>query len=407
MNKKKVVNIYQIMKVILEFLLIVGCYSVYFLAYRGIIYVAIWVQTIICILCKVINQEASKVSMKSKPLLVYILILILVTFGMHTTDIVFYSDHWVTLPLLFIFFMLCNIQEKRKFLVDMGNIILVLVVFSTIIWLIGPVLNYIRPNSEINIFWGRYTKYYGYYYLTFIRKEAGLKKYFGFAFQSNTSFFSEAPITNVIYTLGYVINLFIKNKKSRIIEMIFVFAIVTTCSMTGIIFAFTLFLGRRIIELRKNKMDNTTTALILKVFLPILIGIVALIGINIFLNIKEATDVANYNYHLGALQSGFWAFLKKPMFGYGFNFEEIFSNTTSGLFKILTHGGIVLFLLYLFPYFSLFKYSIREKDIGMLFFTGTSFLLLVLVIYQYTPFCMFILAFGMSYYGTKKMYYRI
>lgn len=395
---KRKIKIVDLLNIILCILLVISCDSVYYITNREIIYALTWIHLGICIIYKIASNGVFKQILILKyPIILYISLLAIASFLLCTVNIVYLCDYCITIPLLLVYFLTFSNEEKKEFLVTMGNVIFVLAVLSMITWLLGPIYRVIKPSNMISIVWGNETEYYGYCYITYERRQIHLKRYFGFAIQANTSFFIEAPLTNVIYTLGYVLNAFVREKKSMVRELFLLASIITTWSMTGIILALGLFAFRRMISSREMKITNARLRLVIRVIIPSFVLLIILIGTVFLLSIKLSTDSGNYNAHFGDLKDGFLAFIERPILGNRFDTEEDFGNTTSGLFKVLTNGGILVGMIYCMPFVS---YLIKfRKDIRMLTFAGVSFLLLVLVVYQYTPFCMFILALGMSYFG--------
>ena len=60
---------------------------------------------------------------------------------------------------------------------------------------------------------------------------------------------------------------------------------------------------------------------------------------------------------------------------------------------------LIFALLYIVPFAASIRFAIKVKDFGLLMFLGTSFVLLILVIWHYSPAYMFILAFEYSFMG--------
>jgi len=171
-------------------------------------------------------------------------------------------------------------------------------------------------------------------------------------------------------------------------------------SITSILLAIIIFAVGRIVAYRENPSKGSLHFLFRRIILPVVFVAAAAFAVDFTLGMKESSDYGNYYAHTYAIVSGFNAWLTKPITGYGYELGQQFYNTTSGFFKILVHGGVVFAAMYIIPFVSSLNFARKEKDIGLLCFFTTSFILLVAVIWHYSPAYMFILAFEFSFMGT-------
>ena len=376
--------------------ILLGCRSVFMQANPYFVYAVVTISSVLSIMCVAIRKGAVLSKKLLSTMFVYLLIVSIVTIIVkNTSNGPFIISYWILVPLMLLYFLLLSYQEKMDWLKLFSDVIFVFIVLSTISWLIGPIFHWIQPTHTLEINWGGIKTYNG-YLLCYKVVGKGIKNYFGFNFLTNDSIYVEAPITNVIYSLGYALYLFVKKDRNKIKEIIYIFAMITTMSATSVLLAAILFALRRIIN--SIETDNKCFIDFLKKYIfPLIIVIVACIAVSVILKIKANDDYGNYYAHTYALKSGFISWLSKPIDGYGYELGQEFYNTTSGLFKILVHGGIVFGLLYVIPFISSIVFAIEEKDFGLAIFCVLSFVLLILVIWHYSPAYMFVLAFEYSF----------
>jgi len=377
--------------------IILGCRSVFVQANPYFGYTIIIITTILSIF-GVAVRKGTQVNKRSVTILMtYIIMAAIVSFSVgNTGNGPFVFSYWVLVPLMLFYFLLLTYQEKMDWLKRFSDLIFVFIILSTISWLIGPILHWIEPTHTIQVEWGGNSTYYG-YFLVYKKTERYLKSYLGISFPSNSSIFVEAPITNVIYAMGYVLNAFVKKDKSKVKEGIYIFAMLTTMSLTSMMLAVLIFVVNRILSYRENPSNNSFRFLMRRIILPAAFLAVACWGIYFMLGVKASDDYGNFYAHTFAITSGYRAWLTKPITGYGYELGQQFYNTTSGFFKILVHGGIIFALFYLIPFLATLNFARKKKDFGLAAFAGITFILLVAVIWHYSPAYMFVLAFELSF----------
>lgn len=396
------INNTRIVECLLMISIIIGCRSVFVQAYPYFGYTMIIITSILSIIDVAVRKGAILSKRSCSIILIYIIMATIVSIFMgNTRNGPFVFSYWILVPLMLLYFLLLTYQEKIDWLKRFSNLIFVFIILSTISWLIGPILHWIQPIHTINVVWGGNKTYYG-YCMCYISYESKLKSYLGISFPSNSSIFVEAPVTNVIYALGYVLNTFLKGDKSKLKEGIYVFAMLTTMSVTSIILAVLIFAVNRIMSYRANPSKSPFLFLFRRIILPIAFLAVACIGIIVVLGVKMSDDYGNFYAHTYAITSGYRSWLTKPIIGYGYELGQQFYNTTSGFFKILVHGGIVFASFYVIPFLATLYTARKRKDYGLAAFGLITFILLVAVIWHYSPAYMFVLAYEFSFMLYEK-----
>lgn len=392
-------NKIHIDELLLMISILLGCRSVFVQANPYFGYILLSITATMSIVAVTMRKGAK---LNSKSILVffgYLLIAMVVTLTVtNTSNGPFIFSYWVLVPLMLFFFLLLTYQEKMDWLKHFSDVIFIFTVLSTISWLIGPIMNLIQPTHTIDLFWGKLTRYDGYFFC-YVRPEIKLKSFLGIALPDNNSIYVEAPITNVIFSLGYILNSFVKKDKSKVKEAVFIISLFSTMSTSAMLIAVVIFSIGRILAYKENPSKGSLHFFITRLVLPIVFLIFACFAVSFILDMKRDNDYGNYYAHTFALKSGFDAWLTKPFSGYGYELGQQFYNTTSGFFKVLVHGGIIFVLLYIVPFVASVRFAIKEKDFGLLMFLGSSFVLLILVIWHYSPAYMFILAFEYSFMG--------
>lgn len=275
----------------------------------------------------------------------------------------------IGVPFLYLYF------NKRQDTNDMyslfykiDNIITLIALLSTIIWVLGPTLNIIKPNCSITINWGYTATYPGYFGMLF---ELTKDKTFGLDMIQNNAFFTEAPMLNLWLDIAIGTELFLKEKYSINRLIILLVCIVTTISTTAIIFVIICFILRYI---RKNVEGSSKRKIILLAALVVLVPIAVNI-INDVLAFKSETG--SYRTRMAHFVAGYLMWKDNPIFGAGYGNLNNFlllgytSYTAAGgqgfsnsITAILGSGGLWNAVPYFYgiiaPFFHKSSYKIRN-----------------------------------------------
>lgn len=309
-----------------------------------------------------------------------------------TTFVRFYG---IFMPLSIVYFLIKDVTIN-SFLKLLSNIIYILMIGSSILWLIGPVLGIISSNGQKFVYWGQYRYYDSYCGLLFTYYR-GTMNLLGREVLKNTSIFTESPMSGMIFTLGYAIYLSINVKRNRPKIISYLICIATTGSTTSIILSVLIFVydsyKETILNRLKRYRDNKAYYLTL-FFGGTIIIVFGTIFIRYMLKQKAITSSNSYNNHFSDFFNGVQLIGKYIFTGVGMDSELNYINYTSGMIRVLTQGGLLFFALYLIPFIALFRRSRDKTNGNFMIFVFTLGVQFVLVICQDTLLFLFLLAMG-------------
>jgi len=239
-----------------------------------------------------------------------------------------------------------------KLLYRIVDILCVLSVVSLFFWVFGELLGLIQRNGYVEMNWGTFNEVEGYYGVHF-------------AFQLDTTFFpelfihrnsgifAEAPMFNLWLSIALAIELFLKKKPSTFRGVLLAITILTTLSVTGILFlvlSLGLFTVLHYREMSRKKKILLWGALM--VVIPLVLG---LLGKSLLLK----TETQSYDMRLSDYVGGVRLWMDYPIFGCGYgNLSMLlpyiyspegivgFSNSVTA---VLGTGGIWIALLFYIP----------------------------------------------------------
>lgn len=309
-----------------------------------------------------------------------------------TTFMRFYG---LFIPLAIIFF---GMQRTNDFLKLLEKSIFTLMIISSILWLIGPVCGLIKPTGQKSVYWGQYRNYEEYFKLCFTYYR-GTMNLLGKEILKNTSIFTEAPMSGMIFTLGFALYISLSDTRSKLVMCIYMLCILTTGSTTSIILTVLIYVWisfkDKILDCVRKYHGSKAYYLI---FLIGLVGIVIFgaIFVKYMLMQKAITSTNSYNDHFSDFFDGIELFKNYLIAGAGMGSSLIYVNYTSGMVRVLSQGGILFFLLYAIPFIALFKFGISDKKGNNIIWITVLFIQFILVICQDTLLFLFLLAFGYS-----------
>lgn len=243
-----------------------------------------------------------------------------------------------------------------QLLLKMFQIVFILALISLYYWIWGVQLGRLSPNMTMEVSWGIFDRISGY---------DGLH----FAFQLDTTFFpdryifrnsgifAEAPMFNLWLNMALAGELFLKRRVSWLKALVLVVTILTTLSMTGILFVVLSLLLYILSNYRA--MSRKTQKIVLT------IGLVALplvvYAIIYFIGLKA--DTQSYQMRLTDYIAGVQLWLDYPLFGGGYgNLRALLPymyspegvlGFSSSLAGVLGTGGLWMALVFYIPHFGM------------------------------------------------------
>lgn len=392
--KIRLPRIDDVLHFVFAVLLLLSCFSVYYMVYSKIIDYSCLAVTGILAVYKISKPGSLKrLRRKStiKLVLLYFLMVLIVTICMQNTGASYVIRYLYFYPLSIIVIASRPYDENMRLLSMISKIIYFLAISSTLVWILGPLLNIVSPIGSYDVFWGyqsKYSNYFGVLFTTSIQS----KFFFDQRILRNLCIYPEGPFTSLVFTIGFATEMFLDSSKMNLKRLIvYVVAIVSTISTTGMLMIF-LILALKYMQSQVGKGSIRNGSYIFRTFIiPIVLIIVGYIAAMYVLELKQVNDIGNYLAHLQDLQNGFADFLKKPLTGYGYAYTALsaYGNNTSGLFKILIYGGILFGAFFLFPYIRAIIYGFSNKNSGLSIFAIIIFILLLTVIWQNSFLCLF------------------
>jgi hypothetical protein len=263
----------------------------------------------------------------------------------------------VGLPLLYLLFA---VMHRHGLLIDLiqklFTVIFVLAIISLYYWTFGVMLKIIQPNMYTFIRWGTMGYIRGFHGIHFMTQLETTFFEDQFIYR-NTGIFTEAPMFNLWLNMAMGAELFLKDRPSRLRVLILAITIVTTMSVTGLIFM-AMCLVIHIIR-NYHRMGRTERNLIFfgAIFLIPLTG-----GLMIS-SMMVKSDTQSYLMRLSDYVAGVKLWWDYPIFGAGYgNLQALlvymyspdgtlgFSNS---LTAVLGTGGLWMSLPFYIPLFGI------------------------------------------------------
>lgn len=302
------------------------------------------------------------------------------------------------LPLTLIY--LCNLSREDfiNLLKKFVNVVIVLCLISLIFWSLSSILNILQPTGKIKVVWGKpYSTFDTFFNLHFNTQDVWWIT--GEPLMRNTGIFTEGPMYAFVLIIALIFNnlLCFENTKSNLIKTVILFiTMLSTISVTGIICALFIIISNLICYLsnKNNKLFWITVTSILIIFI-----IASPLCINI-LNKKLQTGSAIHRK--ADIKNGIEAFIETPILGKGILHdrptEEEYENGygySNTIIPVLSDGGIVLGVIYVFPIilfvFKSFK-EYRENKIKCIVLTLIYIIILFTTVIQYRLSLMFLIS---------------
>lgn len=261
------------------------------------------------------------------------------------------------LPLLFLLF---SVMHRNGLLIalmlKLFNVIFALALLSLYYWIFGVMLQIIQPNMYTAVRWGTMGYIRGFNGLHFMTQLETTFFEDQFIFR-NTGIFTEAPMFNLWLNMALGAELFLKERPSRGRVLIYTITIVTTMSVTGLIFLVICL----VIHIVRNyhRMNKTQRNL---VFFSAMFLIPTVGGLMIS-SMMVKSDTQSYLMRLSDYVAGVKLWWDYPIFGGGYgNLQALlvymyspdgtlgFSNS---LTAVLGTGGLWMSLVFYIPLFGI------------------------------------------------------
>ncbi|MBQ2384079.1 MAG: O-antigen ligase family protein, partial [Oscillospiraceae bacterium] len=262
------------------------------------------------------------------------------------------------LPALYLLFM--GLQKEGRLiplLYKFVNIFTVLSVVSIFYWLFGSNMRWIRPTSTFFINWGVTKRIYGFHGIHFQTQLDTTFMREAFIYR-NSSIFAEAPMYNLWLDIVLAIELFLKKRPSKARVSLLAVTILTTMSVTGILFLALCFVLWLIQDYRKQSafMKRMIIALTMLVMVPVLVAMVSY-------SLVMKSGTTSYTLRLSDYVAGLKLWWEHPIFGGGYaNLRALqqyaydptgvlgFSNSVAA---VLGTGGLWMTMIFFLPHFGM------------------------------------------------------
>lgn len=390
------VSLNKIIQYIFSAFLLLGCESVYYQINPNFILISTLISAILLIFT-ISNGHIIRISKKSILWLgFYLLMVVTADFFVENTSLFYFGRFYIAVPIFMFLCLRLDSCQKWELLSVVESIIFFLAISSLLLWVLGPIMGVIKPTMGYYFEWGMNKHYEGFWGLLFTEK-VQYKIILGTRIIRNISIYPEGPFSSLVFLMGFVIYLLSERNKTSLFKIvIYILAIFSSLSTTGWCLCL-IIVG----VWRLKKFDKNYKSVAQRIFNRDLI-IASLFAIVIymfytFISMKAIEDTENYLAHVMAFVYGFDLFKDNLIYGVGIGQSAKYGNTTSGFFKVMGDGGIVLSLIYLVPVIAIiFKTRIGKSNFKIFALTVFSFALVVLVIYQYTLFYLFFVALEYS-----------
>ncbi len=230
------------------------------------------------------------------------------------------------LPLI-VLFATMKTGELRLLFVRFEKIVLTFAVISIPCWLLFSVFNVVKPFTFSEYLWGG-GSIPNYYWI-----------HFGAQGERNCGIFAEAPMFNLVLCAAIFVELFLRDKTSRLRLIILLVTVLTTMTTTGLLVAMlSLFVRYALIPRREG---GVLKMLVLCLALAMSTALVFFAGSHI---LAEKRGGHSWTVRLHKMTTEFTAFKSSPILGHGFGSHLM--GTSNSFTLVLAEGGLALFLLY-------------------------------------------------------------
>lgn len=217
------------------------------------------------------------------------------------------------LPSLYLLFVgLHKRGELLKLICKIADVISVLAPISLFFWVFSSYFGFIRPDMSILINWGYTKRVIGCHGLHFLT-QMDSTFFQGQFVHRNSGIFAEAPMFNLWLDIALMIEIFLKPKVSKRRVVVLVITVLTTMSVTGILFL-ALCLSLWVVQSYREQ-NAFRKRLIIALFLLVMIPALAiLVGYSLVIK----SDTKSYDMRLADYIAGVKLWWEYPIFGGGY-----------------------------------------------------------------------------------------
>lgn len=296
-----------------------------------------------------------------------------------------------------------NIYNNSSFVHKFTKIVGVIATISLLFWVFGSLLHVMRPTGNVISGWTGSEETDGisiatYYGLHF---EPQLILFTNVKLARNSSIFTEAPMASFVYSLAFLMELFLKKESNIGRCIILSCAIVSSFSTTGMI-TMVLAIGFKYLI---SKPVFSIGRVIKVMIVPVGLIVSGYMAYSMFV---EKLGQGSGMIRVDDFQAGFLAWKENLIFGAGFGEEDILKKHmaawrwynqgySNSIFYILAQCGLYLGIVYFFGIVKGISNSINsENKKSMVFIVLFCFMFVVTIsCYQYLPIIV-ILAYVMN-----------
>ncbi|MBR3316768.1 MAG: hypothetical protein IKG21_02950 [Atopobiaceae bacterium] len=306
------------------------------------------------------------------------------------------------LYLMGVVWVVLNREGHVQLLLDaVVNVIYVLAALSLILWVLGPLWEFVPANINMTYSWapgdGTGTKITGYYYFLFFTQSDVIM---GRAIARNSGVFVESPLYGFVLLIALLTEVFLVRRRVRKrVVIVLLAAILSTFSITAylivaMICAYPLSSWLRDV-LRKIRGDRVKMAVFVLVSVGLLGAFVVVVG-------KKITS-PSWAIRMDDYVAGFRAWQKSPLLGNGLKSDQAILNQMAGfrinntgmsntIMQVLAFGGIVLFASYAL---GLVGFFLRKKP-KLTYFGVVYAVMWAVTVVTYLPISMAVLGMGLG-----------
>lgn len=397
--------IYQLSEYIIAIVLVLECRSIFNNMSTTRNQFWLWMLGLLCfavLLCLATKRKISRKSAKKTcAFLVMVFIFYVVYALVNGYNLSAFRRYLFSVSILLVFYCLfCEEQEVPTVLLKYNDVICVISAVSLFLWLLGSTLGMISPTNTVMMNWagtGKDASYLSYYNLLFEVQSVSSDFIPGIVYK-NTAIFVEAPMYSLHLSLALMIELFAKDKSSKMRCILLVSTIITTFSTSGYLLSI-FALGIHAFLSSKKSIKQ-----ILLLLSPLITITIALISYNLLsLKLSNLSGLTRIDDFI----VGWKVFKNNVLTGVGFdNYQYLQaymsswrSNSlgmSSSMMMVLCYGGLYFFI----PCVLCFYLGLKSDFRTAVFTVLLVFLWIITVFpfqYIFTFLCLFIVDKSIKY----------
>lgn len=309
------------------------------------------------------------------PILVYLMIYLIVSGSFNCTSLELRTTLLTLIVVIFLIVYVDSYEGNGQYQMYEAytNIMFFLAFGSLVIWLMGPVFHIISPLFTFYSNWGYDGVRHGlnltsnYYFICLSQENVD---FLGLSLSANNCIFVEKSFTAFSFCTGLFYEMYVRENPSRLRIIVFIAAILSTCSTTGVIMA-----TISAVFYYVSKMSNRSNT---QLFLILLFPIIAYFAYDFLSGILEEKALTHSGESRGSdFQNGILGWHNSPIWGYGFNNSkkliEYSTGYSNSIALILMKGGLMLAFLYISPFIKCISKGVRTKQLRFILFSCSLF----------------------------------